>query len=97
MLKSTPIVSTISYPESPSLTLTHRKYEACSSNISAQIDQCADSDLGCACTLANRGFDCLIAYCPSQTQAICEASLALNGICGLVHLANSPHPTIFIK
>jgi len=71
-----------------------RRYEFCSSSISSKIDECKE-DLGCACKFANQGFDCLTSYCPTHTQAVCEASLALSNICALVSctLVHSLDPT----
>ena len=41
--------------------------------------------------LTSHPHSCLTSYCPSHTAGICEASLALSGLCAL---ARSPGPTL---
>ncbi|ORY17557.1 hypothetical protein BCR34DRAFT_583440 [Clohesyomyces aquaticus] len=68
------------------------QWDSCSSSVSVQQETCSvniniDSDaIYCACSAANAGFSCLKSYYPTNTEAICLASVYLDSACHLAGL-----------
>ncbi|KAF2811082.1 uncharacterized protein BDZ99DRAFT_295132 [Mytilinidion resinicola] len=65
------------------------RYDACTSSLSSRAQSCTFTDAKCACSAASSGFSCLTEWCPSDTSAVCPASLFISSGCSL---AGQPGP-----